>query len=63
MPCYIRFHATMGSQKVPGMVVLHSNGRTYGNAALIILKVGTLCEHTLAPSILPLLEATAECFF
>jgi hypothetical protein len=31
---------TRGSQKVPGMVVLHNNGRTYGNAYLITFKVG-----------------------
>jgi hypothetical protein len=38
---------TMGGQKVPGMVVLHCNGRTYGNAYLITLKVGPLSTHTL----------------
>ena len=56
-------HNTRGSQKVPGMVVLHCNGRTYGNAYLITFKVGPLRTHTLAPSILPLLEAPAEGFF
>jgi hypothetical protein len=52
-----------GSQKVPGMVVLHCNGRTYGNAYLITSKLGPLRTHTLAPSILPLLETLAEGFF
>jgi hypothetical protein len=37
---------TMGSQNVPGMVVLHCNGRTQGNANLITFKVGTLCTDT-----------------
>jgi hypothetical protein len=32
----------MGSQKVPGMVILRSNGRTYGNAYLIAFNVGVL---------------------
>jgi hypothetical protein len=54
---------TIGSQKVPGMVVLQCNGRTYGNACLIAFKVRPLRTHTLAPSILPLLEAPAEGFF
>jgi hypothetical protein len=30
------------NQKFPGMVVLHYNGRIYGNAYLIAFKVGTL---------------------
>jgi hypothetical protein len=46
----------MGSQKVPGLMVMHWNVRIYGNAYLITFKVGSLHEHTLAPSILPLLE-------
>jgi hypothetical protein len=50
----------MGSQKVPGMVVLHCNGKTYGNTYLITFKVGPLFTQTLAPSILPLLEAPAD---
>ena len=54
---------TRGSQNVPGIVVQHCNGRTYDNAYLITFKVGPLRTHTLAPSILPLLEATAEGFF
>jgi hypothetical protein len=45
------------------MVVLHCNGRTYGNAYLITFKVGPLHTDALAPSILPLLEAPAEGFF
>ena len=45
------------------MVVLHCNGRTYGNAYLITFKVGPLGTHTLAHSILPLLEAPVEGFF
>jgi hypothetical protein len=36
----------MGSQKVPGMVVLHCDGRTYGNGYLITFKAGPLCTHT-----------------
>ena len=48
------------TQKVPGMVVLHCNGRIYGNAYLITFKVGPLGIHTLAHSILPLLEAPVE---
>ena len=39
------------------------NGRTYDNAYLITFKVGPLRTYTLAPSILPLLEAPAEGFF
>jgi len=58
---------TKGSQKVPGIIVLYCNGRTYDNAYLIAFKVGPLLTHThthtLAPSILPLLEAPAEGFF
>jgi hypothetical protein len=54
---------TMVSQEVPGMEVLHCNGQTYGNAYLITFKVGLLRAYTLAPSILPLLEAPAEGFF
>jgi hypothetical protein len=50
---------TMVSQKVLGMVVLHWNGKTYGNAYLITFKVGLLRAYRLAPSILPLLEAPA----
>lgn len=55
----------MGSQKVPGVVVLHNNGRTYGKTYLNTFKVGPLharvptdtdthARHTLAASILPL---------
>jgi hypothetical protein len=54
---------TMGSQKVPGMLVLHCNGRTYGNSYLVAFKVGPFQVHTLAPSILPLLVATADVLF
>jgi len=43
---------TWGCQKVPGIVVKHSNGRTYDNAYLITFKVRPLSTHTLAPSIL-----------
>jgi hypothetical protein len=39
-------YCTMGSQKVPGMVALHYNGRTY-NTHLITLKVVLLRKHTL----------------
>jgi hypothetical protein len=58
---------TRGSQKVPGNVVQHCNGRTYDKAYLITFKVEPLRTHThthtLAPSILPLLEAPTEGFF
>jgi len=54
---------TTGSQKVPGNVVYQCSGWTYDNAYLITFKVGPLRTHTLAPSILPLLEAPAEGFF
>jgi hypothetical protein len=64
---------TMDSKKVRRMVVLHCNGKTYGNAYLITFNIGALPTHararthahthTLAPSILPLLEAPAEGFF
>ena len=37
---------TTGTQKVLGMVVLHCNGRTYGNAYLITFKVEPLGTHT-----------------
>jgi hypothetical protein len=47
---------TIGSQKVPGMVVLHCNGGTYSNA-YVTFKVGLLC---VCASILPLLDAPAE---
>jgi hypothetical protein len=46
----------MGSQKVPGTVLLHCNGRIYRKAHVIIFKVSPLRAHTLVPSILPLLE-------
>jgi hypothetical protein len=46
----------VGSQKVPGMVVLHCNGRTYGNDYPITFTVRPLRAYTLAPSVLPLLE-------
>jgi hypothetical protein len=54
---------TMCSQKVTGMVVLHCNGGTYGNAYLITFKVGLLRTDTLVPSILPLLKAPTEGVF
>jgi hypothetical protein len=53
----------MSSHKVPGIVEWHSNGKTYGNGCLIIFKVGPLSTHTLALSILPLLQALVEGFF
>jgi hypothetical protein len=37
---------TMGGKNVSGTVVLHCNGRTYGNSQLITYRVGTLCTHT-----------------
>jgi hypothetical protein len=45
------------------MLVLHCNGRTYGNAYLITFNLRPLRTHTLAPLSLPLLEAPAEGFF
>jgi hypothetical protein len=51
---------TMDSQKVSGTVVFHCPGWTYGNACLITFKVGPLRPHTLAPSVLPLLQAPRE---
>jgi hypothetical protein len=42
----------MGSQKVPGMIVFHSDERIYGNVYLIRFKVLTL-EHTHTFSIDP----------
>jgi hypothetical protein len=40
-----------------------TNGKTYDDAYLIIFNVGPLHAHTLAPLILPLLEAPVEGFF
>jgi hypothetical protein len=53
----------VGSQKVPGIVVLHCNDKTYGNAYQITLEVGPFHTHPLVPSILLLLEALLESFF
>jgi hypothetical protein len=53
----------MDNKKIPGMMKLHCNGWTYGKAYLMTFKVGPLRTHTLAPSILPLLEAPVEGFF
>jgi hypothetical protein len=52
----------MGSQKVPEMVALHCNGRTYDNAYLITSKVGPLRLHTCSidPAVV---EAPAEGVF
>jgi hypothetical protein len=52
----------MGSQKIPGMLVLHCNGIHTGNAYLITFKVGPFRAHTLVPS-KPLMEAPAEGLF
>jgi hypothetical protein len=46
----------VGSQKVPRMVVLHCNGRSYGNAYLITFNVGLLHAHT------HLLHRSSHCF-
>jgi hypothetical protein len=43
--CFIYIY-TMDGQKVPGMMILHCNGRTYGNAYLITLKARPLRPHT-----------------
>jgi hypothetical protein len=51
---------TTGSQKVPGMVVLHCNGKKYGNAYQILERTHA---RTPAPSILPLSEAPAKGLF
>jgi hypothetical protein len=48
---------TVVSKEVPGMLVLHCNGRPYVNAYLISFKLGLMHTH------LPLLEAQAEGFF
>jgi hypothetical protein len=55
--------STKGSQRVPAMLVLHCNGRTYGNAYLITFKARSLYACTLAPSIPPLLQAPAQGLF
>jgi hypothetical protein len=39
------FWYTMGSQKVPEIMVLHCNGRTYDSAYLITFNIGP-CVHT-----------------
>ena len=49
-------------KKFPELVVLHDSGRTYGNVCLMTFKVGDLGTHTLAHSILPMLEAPVEGF-
>jgi hypothetical protein len=41
---YTSIWCTMGGQKVPGMVVLHYNGRRYGNAYLITLARRHICS-------------------
>jgi hypothetical protein len=48
------FYCKMDTEEFPGMVTLHCNGRTYSSRQT---------THTLASSILPLLEAPAEGFF
>jgi hypothetical protein len=53
---------TMGSQKVPGIVVLHCNGRSYGSDYVITFKIGPMRAQTLTASILPLFYAPAEGF-
>ena len=55
--------STRDTQKLPGMVVLHCSGRTYGNAYIINFKVGPLGNHTLAHLILSLLEVPVEGHF
>ena len=59
--CVYLWVYTRGTQKVPGMVVLHCNGMTYGNAYLITFKVLPLGVHTLLPAVLPLLVTSLEC--
>jgi hypothetical protein len=51
---------TMGSEKVPGLTVLHCDGRAYGNdnAYVITFKVATLRAHTPA-----IVGSTGEGFF
>ena len=44
-------------------MVSHCNGKTYNNVYLVTFKVEPLRTHTLAPLILPSLEAPAEVFF
>jgi hypothetical protein len=48
----------MGNQKVPRMVILHNNGRTYSNLSRTLVHT-----YTLAPSNLPLLEKPVESLF
>jgi hypothetical protein len=40
----------MGNQKVPGLIILHSNDRTYGNDKLIKFKVEHVHTHLLHQS-------------
>jgi hypothetical protein len=54
---------TMGSQKDPGMLILHSNGRTCGSAYTRALTHTHTHSYILAPSILSLLEPPAEGLF
>jgi hypothetical protein len=49
----MHFFKNMGSQKVPGMVLLHCHGRTYGSAYLIAFKVRSSPTHTHTCSIDP----------
>jgi hypothetical protein len=63
----------VSSQNVPGIVVLHCNGRTCGNAYLTALSLthsrararthARTHAHALVPSILPMLEVPAKGFF
>jgi hypothetical protein len=53
----------MDIKKVVGMLALHCNGMTYGNAYLITFKVGPLRTHKISPSLLPLLQAQTKSFF
>jgi hypothetical protein len=59
-------HYTMGRNNVPELAVLHCNGRIMRQCLPNRLRSRTLVHsriHTLAPSILSLLEAPAEGFF
>ena len=55
------YHCNGMTYQCNGMTY-HCNGMTYDNAYLITFIIGPLRTHTLAPSILPLLEAPAQGF-
>jgi hypothetical protein len=48
----------MSSQKVPGVVILHCNARTYYNTHLITFTVGPLRAHTHTCSFDPAIDGS-----